>query len=198
MTTSPVVPIPTTLISKSDLLDELHELAKKTYGITDLNQLEKEMDLYCLTKLRISIISSQQNASTSVRSPSGSAPSGSAPSGSQSQSLLIFQRLQKDANLLKVTKSHITDTFLSYNHDTDMNYLINHFIENNHLYEEELKDKLNIIFSLQQSDELIQAKHLEEERKQWYADFTSFTENIAYYSILIGLPVVVMSVLLKN
>jgi hypothetical protein len=170
---------PTTFVSKSDLIEELHALAQKTYHIANLDQLEKEMDTYCLTKLRIATVS-QQRLSSPSQGPSTS------PSASPSA---VAQRLQKDDSFEKKDPSSP--------HPPLENRVV-HLLENSHLYEEELKDRLGIVFSFEQSEELTQAKHEEEDRRQWYLSFTHFTENVAFYGVLIGLPVIVMSALLKN
>jgi hypothetical protein len=182
---------PTAFVSKSDLIEELHALAQKTYHIANLDQLEKEMDTYCLTKLRIATVS-QQRLSSPSQGPSTS------PSASPSA---VAQRLQKDDSLLKATKGRLFDSFEKKDPSSPHPPLENrvvHLLENSHLYEEELKDRLGIVFSFEQSEELTQAKHEEEDRRQWYLSFTHFTENVAFYGVLIGLPVIVMSALLKN
>jgi hypothetical protein len=180
---------------KSDLLNELHAIAKEKYHIYDLNKLEKEMDTYCLTKLRLTTLTA---------------------SDATTQQLL----LQKEEKVMKLTKVRIFESFSTSTSvrsgwddtggyqtttvimtdaiDEKHRNIISNFIENHHLYEEELKEKLGIVFTPEQSDQVTNAYHRDEERKQWYTAMTHLAENAAFYGAIIGIPVMVLTALLKQ
>jgi hypothetical protein len=180
----------TNLKSKKDLLDELNILAREKCHIHDLSKLEKEIDTYCLTKLRISTLTAGDTHATVQQ-----------------------QQLQKEEMIMKLTKIRI---FESFHQQSDPSLLLTgnwseenqkseindrnsilHFIENHHLYEEELKEKLGIIFTLEQSDQITNAYHRDEERRQWYTQMTQFAENTAFYGVVLGIPTLVLTMILK-
>lgn len=161
----------TIIKSKVDLFDELNNLAREKYHIYDLNQLEKEMDAYCFAILRLSTLTTGNT---------------------------IQQQLQKEENVIKLTKIRILKAFCQSDEELDENYRnsILNFVENHHLYEEELKDKLGIIFTPELSDQITNAYHRDEERRQWNTKLTQFA-NVAFYGAVVGIPVMILTILFK-
>lgn len=179
---------PSSIILKTDLLHELKKIAKENYGIHDLNKLEKEMDTFCLTKLRLSTFNTTSPLTVGKTTTSAEE--------------------MKEEKILKLTKERIFESFgmkgypsssspAAVNDDDDdksEKVIIHNFIENNHLYEEELKEKLGVIFTLGQSDEVTRLYHKDEERKHWL----EMIGNVAFYGGMVGIPVMIMTMMMTR
>jgi hypothetical protein len=131
----------TNLKPKSELLHELNVLARETYGIHDLRKLEQAMDLYCSTKLKLLLVARDPLA-LSTRS---------------------LQALQQEEQTLDLSEVRILESFCQPSSlgaagplsrrklDVASRLRISHFIENHHLYEKELKEKLGLAFQIPQT-----------------------------------------------